>query len=126
MEVVLADQTRAFLYAVILGLSLGVLYDFMRTLRIVFGAGRVFTGVLDLLFCLIAASAFFALTLVFAQGQVRSYTVGGAVLGGVLYFSGISPFALALLRPVGRFLHKLPTRCLALAKKIPRKRNKSK
>lgn len=122
----LADQTRAFLYAVILGLALGVLYDFMRTLRIVFGAGRIFTGVLDLLFCLAAAASFFALTLVFAQGQVRSYTVGGAVLGGALYFSGVSPFALALLRPVGLFLHKLPGRCVSLVKKVPRRRNKSK
>lgn len=123
---ILADQTRAFLYTVILGLALGLLYDFMRTLRIVFGAGRVFTGVLDLLFCLVAAASFFALTLIFAQGQVRSYTVGGTVLGCVLYFSGVSPVALALLRPVARFLHKLPSRCVALLKKVPRRKNKSK
>ena len=90
MEVMLADQTRAFLYAALLGAGLGLLYDLLRTIRILLGNGKWLTAGLDLFYCLAAALSFFTLTLLYGQGQVRSYTVAGAVLGAVLYFSGFS------------------------------------
>ena len=62
-EGALAQQTRAFLYAALLGLSLGLFYDILRALRLVLGAGRLLTGALDLVFCFVSAAGFFAVTL---------------------------------------------------------------
>ena len=113
----LAQQTRAFLYAALLGLSLGFLYDILRALRMTLGAGRLLTGALDLIFCFVSAAGFFALTLVFCQGQVRSYGLVGAGLGAVLYFVGPSPVLLSLLAPAARFLHGLPGKTRFFLKK---------
>lgn len=125
MEVALAQQTRAFFYAALLGLCLGLLYDFFRAVRIAAGNHRLLTGFLDLVFCLAVTISFFVLTLVQARGQVRSYTMVGMGLGGLLYFCGLSPFALALLRPLGRFVHRLPGLLAKIFKKImPKPRKK--
>ena len=110
-EGALAQQTRAFLYAALLGLSLGLFYDILRALRLVLGAGRLLTGALDLVFC------FVAVTLAFCQGQIRSYGLTGAGLGAVLYFVGPSPFLLSLLAPAAQFIHSLPGRIQAFFKK---------
>ncbi len=107
-EGALAQQTRAFLYAALLGLSLGFFYDILRALRMALGAGRLLTGVLDLIFCFVSAAGFFAVTLAFCQGQIRSYGLTGTGLGAVLYFVGPSPFLLSLLAPAARFIHRLP------------------
>ena len=103
-EGALAQQTRAFLYAALLGLSLGFFYDILRALRMALGAGRL----LDLIFCFVSAAGFFAVTLAFCQGQIRSYGLTGTGLGAVLYFVGPSPFLLSLLAPAARFIHRLP------------------
>ena len=112
-EGALAQQTRAFLYAALLGLSLGLFYDILRVL----GAGRLLTGALDLVFCFVSAAGFFAVTLAFCQGQIRSYGLTGAGLGAVLYFVGPSPFLLSLLAPAAQFIHSLPGRIQAFFKK---------
>ena len=112
-EGALAQQTRAFLYAALLGLSLGLFYDILRALRLVLGAGRLLTGALDLVFCFVSAAGFFAVTLAFCQGQIRSYGLTGAVL----YFVGPSPFLLSLLAPAAQFIHSLPGRIQAFFKK---------
>ena len=99
-EGALAQQTRAFLYAALLGLSLGLFYDILRALRLALGAGRLLTG-----------------ALAFCQGQIRSYGLTGAGLGAVLYFVGPSPFLLSLLAPAAQFIHSLPGRIQAFFKK---------
>lgn len=124
MEVMLADQTRAFLYAALLGAGLGLLYDLLRTIRILLGNGKWLTAGLDLFYCLAAALSFFTLTLLYGQGQVRSYTVAGAVLGAVLYFSGFSHLVLAVLAPVARFFHGLPGRMGKIGQKALQKTRK--
>ena len=116
-EGALAQQTRAFLYAALLGLSLGLFYYILRALRLVLGAGRLLTGALDLVFCFVSAAGFFAVTLAFCQGQIRSYGLTGAGLGAVLYFVGPSPFLLSLLAPAAQFIHSLPGRIQAFFKK---------
>lgn len=126
MEAVLAEQTRAFLYAALLGMALGLFYDILRVVRLTLGAGRLLTGLLDLLFCFVCAASFFALALVFCQGQVRSYGLVGVGLGGVLYCIGPSPFLLSLLRPLARFLHGLPQKIQKFLKKARPERGESK
>ena len=110
MEVMLADQTRAFLYAALLGAGLGLLYDLLRTIRILLGNGKWLTAGLDLFYCLAAALSFF--------------TVAGAVLGAVLYFSGFSHLVLAVLAPVARFFHGLPGRMGKIGQKTLQKTRK--
>lgn len=126
MEAVLAEQAQAFLYAALLGMALGLFYDILRVLRLTVGAGRLLTGLLDFLFCFVCAAGFFALTLVFCQGQVRSYGLAGVGLGGVLYAIGPSPFLLSLLRPLARFLHGLPRKIQDFLKKTWPDRGESK
>ena len=76
MEVVLAQQTQAFLHAAVLGLLLGLLYDVLAFFL---------TALLDLLFCLIGAAGFFLLVFGESRGVIRGYLPLGAILGGALY-----------------------------------------
>ncbi len=91
MEVVLAQQTQAFLHAAALGLLLGLLYDVLAFFRRLGGGGVFLTALLDLLFCLMGAAGFFLLVFGESRGVIRGYLPLGAILGGALYAVLFSP-----------------------------------
>ncbi|MBE6993124.1 MAG: hypothetical protein E7423_00555 [Ruminococcaceae bacterium] len=99
MEIVVADQSRAFLYAAVLGLCMGVVYDVFSFVPLMAGKKKL-RGVCDVLYCLVFLVGFLVLVHTKAGGVVRWYLPGGVVLGMVLYFCGLSDavrFCLSLL-----------------------------
>ena len=52
MEIVVADQSRAFLYTAVLGLCMGVVYDVFSFVPLMAGKKKL-CGVCDVLYCLI-------------------------------------------------------------------------
>ncbi len=88
-------QLQGLCRAVLLGGTLGVVYDLMRVVR-----RRcphpVLGGVLDFLFWLGATAALFCFSHETWEGQVRLYGALFCLLGGCAYFWGVSPLVMTL------------------------------
>ena len=113
MEIVLLDQTRVSVYASVLGLALGALYDLFLFFPQVFGK-KVLEPVFDVLYCITFMGGFIALVPLRAGGRIRWYIPGGIILGLILYFCGFSDYVRMVLsfaergvRAVGRVMKKL-------------------
>ncbi len=102
----MAEQTTSFIYAAVLGLCLGGVYDVFRCLRVLLRRKWV-TALCDLLFAFLCMSAYFLFSMAFTGGVLRSYTALGIMLAMFLYFSGLSPLLMALLLPIMRFIRRV-------------------
>ncbi len=110
------DQTRAFVWAGVLGLAMGLLYDVFSFVPL-FAGKKKLRGVCDVLYCLIFLACFLALVHVRAGGVVRWYLPAGVVLGMVLYFCGLSDlvrFCLGLLNRGVAVMRRLIARITAV------------
>lgn len=104
MEISIAFQTMVFLKAVVMGVALGVLYDFLRAVRRSLNAGVALTALCDTLFWMGTLGAIFVFVLTAAAGEGRFYVLLGAAMGGLLYFIALSPPIFALLMLLMRIL----------------------
>lgn len=107
METYFSQQAAAFLWAVLLGAALGVLYDWFRIGRILRKKWWLTVFLEDLFFALAAAfaTAFcFSLT---NYGQVRLFLLAGEGLGFVIYFNTVGVLVTCQARMVAHFLHWL-------------------
>ena len=124
----LAEQTRVFLEAGLLGVLGGLIYDLCRAVRRTAHTGTLGTALADLAFWLAALGALFYFAVTDAAAQLRAYVILGEGLGMALYFLCFSPLLLpgfaALLRAAGRVL-RAPVRaggrfCIFVESKIAR------
>ena len=93
----MALQVQGMCRAVLLGGSLGFLYDALRLTRQCL-PWRWVEWVLDLGFWLWATAALFSFSHAVWGGQVRLYGAVFCALGSGVYFWGISPVVLAFFR----------------------------
>ena len=116
-----SEQLALFLQAVALGAALGLVYDLFRVLRDL--GGRIWGGILDVLFCLTAAVSLFLFVMA-GDGEMRIFVILGAAGGMLLFLCLAGP----LLRPVWRFwlsVLLLPARTMKkILKKCGRKGKK--
>lgn len=85
MQVSIAFQTMVFLQAIVLGLLIGIVYDFLRAIRCSVQAGRRFTALCDGIFWIITVLSGFVFILTIAQGSARAYILVGVILGSIFY-----------------------------------------
>lgn len=90
-----SEQTLIFFASLGVGFLLGVLYDFLRALRLSFTKGRVAVVVFDLLYFFAVAFFSFLFILASNKGEVRSYIIIGELLGAVFYYFS---FGIAVIR----------------------------
>ena len=79
------EQTRLLLYAVLLGVPLGMCFDVLRTLRLLLPHGKLATALEDVLFLLLWSGALLCFSTALARGEFRGYYVLGSGLGFLLY-----------------------------------------
>jgi spore cortex biosynthesis protein YabQ len=91
-------QFTYFLTTVILGIAVGLLFDFYRTCRYYWRPRRHLAFVMDLLFCLVSTAVVYAGLLLANWGEVRFYVFVGMGLGLALYYVTVSRFFLLLMR----------------------------
>ena len=90
----LCNQTIIFLYSVLGGALIGLVYDIFRVKRRLIKTGDVSTHIEDFLFWLIVAIIMF-LTLFYSnEGEFRIYTLMGNIIGLVLYVCTVSNFVI--------------------------------
>lgn len=78
-----AEQTEIFLLSVLLGGGLGVLYEFIRVLRVLFKHGRIILNAEDFFYMLLVGFSLYTFS-VQLSGEIRYFTVFGLIMGWVL------------------------------------------
>ena len=71
------EQTRLLIFAVLLGIPLGVVFDVLRTLRLLLPHGKLAAALEDVAFLLLWAGALLCFSTVLARGEFRGYYVMG-------------------------------------------------
>lgn len=84
----LSTQTKSFLLSLGFGLIIGILYDLLRVIRLLFFSSKIALFITDFLFSLISCILTFLFCLCVSNGEVRLYIIVGEIIGfGVFYFS---------------------------------------
>ncbi len=91
-----SEQLLIFLASLGVGFLLGVLYDFLRALRLSFTRGKWSIVAFDLLYFFMVAFCSYIFILAANKGEVRSYIIIGELLGAVFYYFSLG-FALMKL-----------------------------
>ena len=91
-----SEQMLIFLASLGVGFLLGILYDFLRTIRLSFTKGRISVIIFDLLYFFMVAFLSYIFILAANKGEVRSYIIIGELLGAVFYYFSLG-FALMKL-----------------------------
>lgn len=106
MELSFAEQSTAFLCAVVPGVILGVLYGVVRLLRVLFDFSNAVTFISDVLFMLAASVLTFLYSLAFLSGYVRLYFLPAILFGFLLYRLTLGKLLCRMYTPVIRVLKK--------------------
>ena len=96
MENYVSQQLISFLRATLLGLSVAVVYDLLRAVRLRAGSGKFLTHLLDAVYVLSALLVVVLFTLRQGEGELRLYMVMAMTLGFGFYFLALSGFFLPL------------------------------
>ena len=86
-------QTTNFLLSLGFGFCIGVLYDVVRTIRLIFGGGKRTVLIFDILYSAFAGLVTFIFSLVITNGMVMAYVVFGEMLGFFIYYITFGVFA---------------------------------
>ena len=108
------EQTLIFIASLGVGFILGVLYDFLRALRLSITKSKVAVIVFDLLYFFMVAFFSYIFILAANKGEVRSYIIIGELLGAVFYYFSLG---FALMKLTDKFVLLL-NRFYALTFKI--------
>ena len=90
MNISVSAQTMEFLYAALLGVALGILYDIFAIVRSYLPAKKVIAAIFDVFFWIISIVALLAFVMLVSGGRMRWYVLIGSFLGIFLYKSTIS------------------------------------
>lgn len=82
----LSTQGRMFLFSLGFGFLLGILYDLFRVIRLTVSRSRGFTLFMDLLYFAFCTVLTFFFLLVLDAGRIRLYSLGGELLGFLVYY----------------------------------------
>ncbi|MGI6538097.1 MAG: spore cortex biosynthesis protein YabQ [Caldicoprobacterales bacterium] len=102
-----SHQAYVFLSTVYAGFIIGFLYDCCRMVRKMIRAGKIITGLLDLLFWAVIGLFSFLLLFYINNGTVRFYTIFGFVIGWILYIVILSSFVMKILNWIYETLAKI-------------------
>ncbi len=99
-----SEQTLIFLASLGVGFLLGVLYDFLRALRLSFTRGKIPVVIFDLFYFFAVAFLSYIFILAANKGEVRSYIIIGELLGAVFYYFSLG---IAVVKLTDRFVSLL-------------------
>lgn len=82
----MSTQTKSFLYSLGFGLLIGILYDVLRVVRLIFSFSKTAVYITDFLFSLLSAVMTFLFCLSVTNGEVRSYIILGELIGFFVFY----------------------------------------
>lgn len=100
-----SEQALFFLYSVLLGGGIGVVYDLFRTLRILVPHTSFFVVLEDILFLFVWAVILIVFSVEVCRGEVRIYYLIGNVLGFGLYLFTIGKVVVKVMRILAKAVY---------------------
>ncbi len=88
----ITNQAYTFIIFVIVGICIGVLFDFFRILRKAFNTKDFITYIEDILFCILTGIILLYSIFKFNSGEIRLYIFIGLLFGVIIYMLSISKF----------------------------------
>lgn len=114
----LSEQTAYFLWSLVLGLALGLLYDLVRAVRMLLRARGLHIVVSDVVFFTLCGvlTALFALP--FNKGDVRGFIIFGEAVGFLTYRLTLGSIMGKIYAHLATLLRKVAQKILGLIEKI--------
>ncbi len=111
-------DTKYFVFSLMLGVFLGVVYDVFRLVRIVLPKNNTVIFFEDIIFCLFATFSFLLLAFNFGSGRIRGFAAAGTVVGFSLYYSTLGKLVYKANERIISFIKRI-IKCLLKAIKKP-------
>lgn len=81
----LGNQAYVFLWTILIGGIMGILFDFFRILRRKGNTKDIWVYIQDIIFWLIVTVIIIVSTFLINDGELRGYMIFGYILGGIFY-----------------------------------------
>ncbi len=88
----ITNQAYVFIIFVIVGMIIGILFDFFRVLRKSIKTNDIVTYIEDILFCIMTGIILLYSIFTFNSGEIRIYLFIGLLFGGLIYMLSISKY----------------------------------
>lgn len=102
-----SEQTWLFLWACVIGIGLGIVYDFFRVFRIIIKHNKTAVFFEDVFFTFIFAMTLFIYSTEKARGELRFFIFLGAFLGFILYVFTVGYVVVTIIRKVVTTIYKV-------------------
>mgnify|MGYP000958913911 FL=1 len=121
MEIDFYVQSQAFLYSLLLGVALGILYEAFKFIRTAFLSTKPAVIISDIAFMIVASLALFFYSLAMLYGYVRIYVVFGALCGFAAYRFSLGKLISRIYCPIINALNVANKKIRTKFKKITEK-----
>lgn len=133
----ITTQLKNIMPALGLGFALGIVYEFVRILRVYISSGKIFVFITDMLFTVFCSVSTFLLFVAVNNGHIRFYMLLAGVLGYTVclftagellyaFFVKIHSFLIRILKPILKPFEWLLVFLSSKFKKLPEKTEKIK
>ena len=107
MELSWTHEAYIFFGTVAGGFVLGIVRDFLKSLKNGRCGKIIFVGITDVIFCVLLSLACFMLIFVLNNGRIRWYEIFGILIGFVIYFFTLSKYILLLMSFIRNVIIKI-------------------
>ena len=111
-------QAEIFFTAVALGVLVGMVLDFYRSMRNIYTPAKIITLVIDFFLWAILTLVIVSVVLFRLRGEVYLFTYLGLVTGYCCYLYTISKYVLYFFNSILQFLVRICSKSMALAKRV--------
>ena len=101
------EQLTNFIYFIITGMTLGVIFDIFRILRKSFKTSDIITNIQDILFGIITGTILLSAIFLFNNGELRLYLFLGIVFGIIIYMLSISKYFIKINIIIINFIKRI-------------------
>lgn len=102
----LSEECLLFLYSVLLGVFLGVVFDIFRIIRAIIPHKSALVAVEDVIFMMIWGLSLVIFSVELSRGNVRFFCFLGSVLGFAIYFFTVGYALLTAIRAVSNAIRR--------------------
>ena len=95
MEISLANEAYVFFGSIAGGFLLGIVNDFLKSLKCKKTNKIVFIGISDVFSCVVLALLSFIVIFFLNDGKIRWYEIFGIFMGYIFYYLTISSFVIS-------------------------------
>lgn len=106
MEISLNYQIIVFVISIVLGVTLGFIFDFFKVVGLILGRGELKTFIIDVLYFIFCAFISFLYMMVVSSGEIRIFYIIGEVAGWFLYHFTLGKYIFSIWTKLVFFLKK--------------------